>query len=270
MKIELDYRIPELPRPLEGNYQLNQEILHYLFNNAKIDRKFNHYLKDKSVIIVGPAGYMKNSKKGNFIESFDIIVRCNGFWKPPINLQEDIGKRTDIRWHSGAEFPNTGGMWDIQDMLDYGVKYVGIQYPKYLDYFHDDVKKFEKKNELHNIPFHNWSDLELYLSIHHYLGTRIQCGMSAVADIMFYDIAKLHVSGFSFHSEIKKGIPGGGDYLKGAKPEGYLQHDYVKETHTFVNHAQIPQMKFLRELQIFDDRLSFDKETENVLKKFNI
>ena len=39
----------------------------------------------------------------------------------------------------------------------------------------------------------------------------------------------------------------GGDYLKGAKPEGYLQHDYVEETHTFVNHAQIPQMKFLRE-----------------------
>ena len=270
MKVELEYRIPELPRPLEGNYQLNQDILKYLFENAKIDRKFNHYLKDKSVIIVGPAGYMKNSKKGDFIESFDIVVRCNGFWKPPINLQEDIGKRTDIRWHSGAEFPNTGGMWDIKDMLDYGVEYVCIQYPKYLDYFHDDVKKFEKKNEPYNIPFHNWSDLELYLSIHHYLGTRIQCGMSAVADIMFYDIKKLHVSGFSFHSEIKQGVPGGGDYLKGAKPEGYLQHDYVEETHTFVNHAQIPQMKFLRELQNFDNRLSFDKETEEVLKRFKI
>ena len=94
MKVELDYRIPELPRPLEGNYQLNQDILRNLFNNAKIDRKFNHYLKDKSVIIVGPASYLKGTKKGAFIDSFDIVVRCNGFWKPPIEHQEDIGKKT--------------------------------------------------------------------------------------------------------------------------------------------------------------------------------
>ena len=94
--------------------------------------------------------------------------------------------------------------------------------------------------------------------------------MSAVADILFYDVKKLHVSGFSFHSEIKQGVPGGGDYLKGAKPGDYLQHDYDKEKHTFINHAQLPQMKFLRELQNFDNRLSFDKETEDVLKKFNI
>ena len=270
MKVELDYRIPELPRPLEGNYQLDQDILKHLFDTAKIDRKFNHYLKDKSVIIVGPASYLKGTKRGEFIDSFDIVVRCNGFWKPPIEHQEDIGKKTTIRWHSGAEFPNTGGMWDIPDMLNYGVEYVCIQYPTYLDYFHDDVQKFKRKNEPYNIPFHNWSDLELYLSIHHYLGTRLQCGMSAVADLLFYDVKKLHVSGFSFHSEIKQGVKGGGDYLNGAKPSDYIQSDYDKEKHTFVNHAQLPQMRFLRELETFDNRLSFDKETDEVLKRFNI
>ena len=152
MKLELNYIIPELERPFEGNYTLNQEILKHLFDNSKIDRKFNHYLRDKSVIIVGPASYLEGTKRGEFIESFDIVVRCNGFWKPPTNLQEDIGKRTTLRWHSGAEFPNTGGMWDIQDMLDYGVEYVCIQYPNYLDYLMQILKNSKRKTNLLIFP----------------------------------------------------------------------------------------------------------------------
>ena len=116
MKVELDYIIPEMERPLEGNYQLDQDTLKYLFNNAKIDRKFNHYLKDKSVVIVGPAGYMENSKKGDFIESFDIVVRLNNGWLPTENMYEDVGKKTTVRWHSAAEWPNTGCMWEIAKM----------------------------------------------------------------------------------------------------------------------------------------------------------
>lgn len=265
MKVELDFILPEMERPLEGNYQLNQDILEHLFSTAKIDRKFNHYLKDKSVIIVGPASYMEGTKRKEFIESFDIVIRLNNGWLPKEFMVEDVGSRTDIRWHSGAEWPNTGGMWDMDKMIDHGVKYACIQYPKNLDYFHNDIKKFEKINQKYNMPFHNWSDLELYLSFHHYLGTRLSVGMAAVTDIMFYDIKKLHVSGFSFYAD-----KGGHDWMPGVKPEGYYLDDYDKERHTFINHAQIPQMKLLRELQQFDSRLSFDQETELILQKYNV
>ena len=265
MKVELDYIIPEMERPLEGNYQLDQNTLKYLFDNAKIDRKFNHYLKDKSVVIVGPAGYMENSKKGDKIDSYDIVVRLNNGWLPTESMYEDVGKRTTVRWHSGAEWPNTGGMWEIDKMLKYGVEYACIQYPKYLDYFHKDIKNFESRNEEFNMPFHNWSDLELYLSFHHYLGTRLSVGMAAVTDILFYDIKELHVSGFSFYAH-----KGGHDWMPGIKPEGYFLDDYDKEKHTFINHAQIPQMKLLRALQTLDNRLSFDIETEEILQNYNI
>lgn len=268
MKVELNLNIPELPRPDGGDYNLTADVLKYFLNNAKIDRSLNHYLKDKSVIIVGPASYMKDSGKGEFIESHDIIIRCNGFWKPDSSLYKDVGKRTNIRWHSGAEFPSTGGMWNIKDMIDYGVEYVCIQYPKYLDYFHYDIKKFENLNEEYNLPFHYWSDLELYLSFHHYLGTRMQLGMAAVTDLMFYDLKSLHISGFSFHANIKEGIAG--DYIEGAKPAGYVQNDYNKTIHSFVNHAQIPQMKLLREFMNLDSRLTIDSETDQILQGFNI
>ena len=55
-----------------------------------------------------------------------------------------------------------GGPWDIPGMLDYGVE--GLVFTKYLDYFHNDVLKFEEMNQEHNMNFHYWSDLELYMS----------------------------------------------------------------------------------------------------------
>lgn len=265
MKVELNYNIAELERPLDGDYQLDKHILDYLFKHAAIDKSFNTYLRDKSVIVVGPASYMQDSNKGEFIDSYDIVIRLNGFWKPNPTMYNDIGKRTTIRYHSGAEFPNTGGMWDIQDMLDYGVEYACIQYPKYLDYFHSDIKKFETYNEKFNMPFHYWSDLELYLSFHYYLGTRLNVGMACVTDLLFYDIKQLHVTGFSFYAH-----KGGHDWMPGAKPAGYFLDDYDQSRHTFINHAQIPQMKLLRELQNYDNRLTIDTEINDILLSYNI
>ncbi len=265
-KIELDFNIPELERPLEGNYTLNQNILKHLFNNSSIDRRFNNYVKGKSVVVIASAGYLANQKKGEFFEDFDIIVRLGPGWKPLKESYEVMGKRTNIRWHSGHEFPTTGGLWEIDKMIDHGVEYACIQYPRYLDYFHHDIKKFEKQNEEYNMPFHIWSDLELYLSLHHYLGTRLNLGMAAVTDLLFYDISKLHMSGFTFYSGGKDDF----NYKHGCKQKGYMLDDYIPEKSTMINHAQIPQMKLLRELQILDKRLSFDKETEDVLKIHNI
>ena len=72
-------------------------IGYLIFFLILIRGSYYHYLKDKSVIIVGPASYLKGTKRGGFIDSFDVVVRCNGFWKPPIEHQEDIGKKTNIR-----------------------------------------------------------------------------------------------------------------------------------------------------------------------------
>jgi hypothetical protein len=265
MKVELNLNIPELDRPYEGDYQLNQEILTYLFETANIDRKLNRYLSGKSVVVVGPASYMDGSNQGSFIDSFDVVVRLNGFWKPDESLHPHVGKRTNIRYHSGAEFPNTGGIWNIPDMLSYGVEYACIQYPRYLDYFHSDIKKFEQHNSEYNMPFHCWADLELYLSFHHYLGTRMNVGIACVADLMFYDLAKLHVTGFSFYAH-----KGGHDWIKGAKPDGYFLDDYDQEKHTFINHAQLPQMRLIRELQTFDNRLTIDSEMETILRSYGV
>ena len=79
MKVKLDWPIiPELEKIKGGRFELDSDILKYLFDNCIIDRKFNQYLKGKSVIIVGPSPYMLEQEKADFIESFDVVVRLKG------------------------------------------------------------------------------------------------------------------------------------------------------------------------------------------------
>lgn len=266
MKVTLDYNIPEPPLVDGGRFDLDTDIMSYLLDNSKIDRKFNHYLKDKSVIVVGPAAYMVGKEKADFIESFDVVVRLNRGWSVREDLVNDFGRRTDVRWHCGIEHENNGGVWNIEGMKDYGVKWACIPFPRHLSYFHNDILKFEKLNEEHNMNFHCWSDMELYLSIHQYIGTRMGIGTTAFADLFFYDFKRLHISGITF-------LDGG--WYKGYKqkelydgPDAqYLQSDIWK-THTDVGgHAMLPQRKLLKLMSDMDERITMDTEVKEVIDK---
>ena len=41
----------------------------------KPEEKLNNYLKDKKVILVGPSKHLLNSNLGEFIDSFDVVIR---------------------------------------------------------------------------------------------------------------------------------------------------------------------------------------------------
>lgn len=60
--------------------------------------RFNEYLEDKKVIIVGPAYYLKGKHQGVYINSFDVIVRVNEPMHAPLTKQDkvDFGYKTNI------------------------------------------------------------------------------------------------------------------------------------------------------------------------------
>jgi len=260
MKVELNLAIQEPERLYEGRFAIDKDILNYLFETAAIDRGYNNFLKGKRVAIVGPAEYMSTSNQGPLIESYDLVARINNGWLPPQELKPHTGTRTDIRYHSGAEFPNSGGMWEMDKMIAHGVKYVAINSPRYLDYFYHDIKKFEALNEEYGVPFHCWTDLELYLTFHHYLGTRMNTGLAAIVDLLLHDVAELYITGFTFYRT---------GFCKGLKPERYyediLAKEYDRDKDTMINHAQIPQMKLLKLLQQVDSRIVLDQQIINIL-----
>jgi len=65
------------------------------FKGQKMISEFHDYLKDKNVIIVGPAAYLLGKNKGEFIDNFDVVVRIS---EPmhKIVYPEDYGTKMNI------------------------------------------------------------------------------------------------------------------------------------------------------------------------------
>ena len=262
MKAKLDFIVPE-PEIIDGGrMDLNVDVLKHLLDNSKIDRKFNHYLKDKKVIIVGPASYMLEHNKQDFIDSHDVVVRLNKNWNIEPKYQKHFGTKTNIRYHCGMENEHNGGAWNIPGMLEKNIEYAAISFPKNLSYFHNDILKFEKLNSQHNMNFHYFSDLELYITLHHFLGTRMTVGTVAFTDLLFYDIKSLHISGITFLED---------GWYKGYKinPEWddkkYMSKDLWKLKKDIGNHAMNPQKQLLNLFTQIDNRITLDPEVEESL-----
>ena len=145
MKVELEWPIvPELERVDGGRSGFDWEQISYLIENCSIDRKFLDYIKDKSVILVGPSPYMGKQERGDWIDSFDVVIRMNKSWPVKEEHKPFIGGKTNIRWHNMNTYHRHGGPYNVEDMLEDGVEWLCSQFPLRLDYFHRDIKEFEK------------------------------------------------------------------------------------------------------------------------------
>ena len=62
----------------------------------KQNQDYLNFLKDKKVIIVGPAESLLERGDGQFIDSFDVVVRVNRGIEPTLKNNDKLGTRTDI------------------------------------------------------------------------------------------------------------------------------------------------------------------------------
>ena len=60
--------------------------------------KLKNILSHKSVAVIGPAPNLENKNLGNYIDSFDIVIRINEFVSE--ELSSDYGSRTDVLFKS--------------------------------------------------------------------------------------------------------------------------------------------------------------------------
>ena len=262
--MELPFIIDE-PVRIPNSSTMTWEIYQELYNNVIIDKKYNNFLKDKSVIVVAPAAYTMNDESknmGEFIDSHDVVVRLNGGWKISEKNQKYLGSRTDIRYHCMIEHINNGGPYNIEGMKEHGLQWMSSTFPKNLDYFYYDILHFEKLNTETNNPinFHHISDLKYYLQIHKTLNTRINTGIAAVLDLLCYDIKSLHIKGFTFFKD---------GWTTEHKEDGYKEmYDNLGAETQEVHHSNRPQVKFLDLLDKNDDRIILDKEVRNVINNW--
>ena len=93
------------------NKKINEELnLNYTnmlnkFVNSKQKTNIENILKNKRIVIVGPC---ENVNDGKFIDSFDVVVRCNNGHKLT-KIPEKYGSRTDLLYHCVSQNENNGG-----------------------------------------------------------------------------------------------------------------------------------------------------------------
>lgn len=153
--------------------------------------------KNKKVAVIGPATSAFEKENGDYIDSFDYVIRIN---KAPYSWTEKkarfIGNKTDILFHSFYENENSGGgALDIDLYKKRGIRYLinprttFAAYRRTFNFF----RKYRNKTTVYHLPrpfyeqmtapFGNW---------------RPTIGYSALFSCLMAECELLYISGFTF------------------------------------------------------------------------
>jgi len=146
------------------------------------------YLKNKSVALVGPARSLKNSGKGEYIDSHDFVVRLN---HAKTDFAEDTGLRTDIVYYNGSPHHYESSK----------INYLVCSYPT-TEWFYNErclpnVNYYSKIFKHRTVDHHLYDDLKVSLD----KGRKIRpnTGLVAIVDLLQSDLQKLYITGIDFH-----------------------------------------------------------------------
>lgn len=205
-------------------------------------------LVGKNVVIVGPAGYMVGQGLGEYIDSFDVIVRVNHAL--PIALPEDYGSRTTVLYHIlSRRNHNADGKLTVtqEEVESWDCEWV--------------VSRHESRSSRIRAvgPFlqgRKWTamDHEFFFKVRKEVGRLApNTGVSAIAHLLQSQLKSLHVLGFDFYrSGVYKGY---GDVGENERA------DKVNERW----HDVDAQLHFLKVLKRRDNRLVYDSVLEGLI-----
>jgi len=161
------------------------------------EQKYRNFLKGKRVILVGPSCHLKNSKQGEFIDSYDIVVRMNLGYRILPNLIVDMGKKVDILYTTVGNFyiKNKYFTRDIMKELSFFLKWMCVtSCPVHRISF----GKLQKMNKKINIPIRNIHKKD-YKKLIKKTIRKPTCGMVSIIDLLRYDISELYITGLTFY-----------------------------------------------------------------------
>jgi len=215
------------------------------------ESEFLNALSGKRVIIVGPAAYMLDAKKGGEINTFDYIVRVNH--AIPIEHPEDYGSRTDILYHilSRRNLASSDkrliGKEEISLWERSGLKWLVSRH----DIYSRRIREMGPKLKGH-FP---WVCIraKFYTKIRQAVKRSPNTGIVAIAHLLTSQLKELHICGFDFY---RSGVYAGyGDFRPGEEAGSINQNWHNTES----------QIDYLRKLVTRDIRLKPDETLSKIL-----
>ncbi len=230
--------------------------LYYLYThsgiNLKYEEAYNKFLYNKNVVLVGPASTLHNSKSGNTINSFDIVVRLNKSLPLPKKRYDDIGNRTDILYNSlnTTDFPGENIVSE-RFYTRNNIKFLCCPYPNKKP-FNSDIRYYLDRSR-GIIPFKIMTD-NTFNNIQNIIGTRPNTGLCAIVDLLKTDLKYLYITGINFYRTM---------YYKEYRNVSNNDMPIIFNQ----NHNQEPQINLLRYLSLIDDRIILDRDLNLILYK---
>lgn len=214
-------------------------------NRSKIDFFDEKILKNKKVIIIGPAETSLSYLKGNEIDKFDFIVRVN---KSPLTLQgkeKQLGSRTDILYHCFSEDPiDGGGKFDFELLYKQRNKYIIYSYaaPELERVFLNTVLKYKEKN-FYRVKLEFFNEIKK-----DYPAKWPTTGLQAVLHLMSTDFKELHITGFTFFrtsyiSDYTNLEINNSEESRKKQIEKSGSHSYDGELNLFIKHYNLNKFK---------------------------
>lgn len=233
---------------------------------------YGDYLNGKSVVIVGPAGYVDGCWQGKEIDSCDVVVRVNKALPIPGRMVEHIGKRCDVLYNAmdeGASVSPVDGSFDPEITRLPSVQPFGEIVPVWVScgvswicaVTGNDARvvKFEGVNKgrlkLRRV------DREVSIRLMRKYRTFFNTGVVAIADLSSTSLASLMIIGFSFYCDgVYEEYRTGVNVL--SKEE--LEQHWKKTSN--MHHSQEPQRRYVRDLLKSDGRVRVDPVVADCLR----
>lgn len=214
-------------------------------------QSFSNLIKNQRVIIVGPSITVQECNLGNFINSFDVIIRLNKSLPVPRKMHPHIGNRTDILYNSlnTSDYPGEN-RFSPHFLKKQKVKYLRCPYPP-ISPFTNDIKSFYRKSN--KIIDFGHIDTTYYGKLEYCLGTRPYTGTCAIADLLHSGVKELFVMGIDFYT-----------YKHSFYYRNVSERKLAKLRNNNI-HRRRPQINLIRRFYLLDTRLIVDNILDEIL-----
>ena len=234
--------------------------------------QLNSIVRGKTVALVGPAAYMKNTSLGNDIEDHDIVIRINRSIETTLLYPEDVGRRTDILYSCLIETSMQAGKIDPDDLVkNHGVKLICCP-PN------SEFNGFSKSTNFHpmiNLDSVNKIKKRIPIRIvdhifHTELAKEVNCrpntGFMAIYDLVRSEAKSITIYGFSFY--LDGFIPGCKAGVE--KEKGCTEKEFANMAFNSKRHIQKNMWKYAKETLPKIKNVKLDKTLSMILAMENL
>lgn len=222
--------------PTSADPRLNRIHRDEYLKSSKLNN-YLKYLKDKRIIVVGPSPSILGKGYGEYIDSFDVVIRTNGGIKLTLTNPVDYGTRCNVLYTNGY-FSNHLNSSDVDLINDKEVSFIISKSP---------IKIIKKFKRVLKSSITGWK----YLTD---LGNIINCVPLSGTYILYEIISSssfnsLMITGMDFYEDINNIYTNG--YLPGEFKYNYHNNDLIhnyKEQSKYINelintHSNITHLK---------------------------